>query len=616
MESTTSDKKLYDVDTLTQLTKEKLADTKSLIQFKTTGVSSDQHSIHTINTSSIYKYKKVWSRALLKLKMRKAFSSFKDQIILYGTSYEIEEFSQPDYDFNKAYQIYNKRIEERKFKDLHEAAFPRQLIHPESRFKKVWSIILALLLIYTGVLMPVRLAFFDAVYWDSWTIFDTTIDFFFLADVIVNCFSSYPKPDGSYETHHRKIIKNYLRSWMILDIIASIPFSMIEAYAMESSNESGTSYNSIMKLMRLPRLYGLLRVSRILKLIKTYKSGGMLDSFQEFLGINMTKAKFIVFMLSLSLLVHIMGCIWYFCAKLQGFAPDTWVGAYGIIDDSRITSYISSVYWTLTTLATIGYGDITPQNDLERIVCITWMIFGVGFYTYIIGSLSSLIFQLDTKRIHLTQRLYLIDQFCKESHLPLDLKISLRNALKYSTSTTGISLDAKFDFLNELPKELRYKISRNLYKGAVDSIPFLQNKDTSFISYLMPLLTPYQLQDDEIVYEEGNYADEMYFIHKGRVNLVYGEKRLVYKSYLKGSYFGEIEIIDKSGRLDTIIAFGVCDFLSLEKSYLMKLIEDYPREGDEIIKVAKERRTKHLNEKNYLKDTLERLLNECKISSL
>jgi hyperpolarization activated cyclic nucleotide-gated potassium channel 1 len=611
MESTTSDKNSYDVDTLTQLPKEKLAETKSLIPFKSTGGNSGQLFIHPTNTTSIYKYKKVWSRALLKLKMRKAFSSFKDQIILYGTSYEIEEFSQPDYDFNKAYENYNHRIEERKIKDLNEVAFPRQLIHPESKFKKVWSIILALLLIYTGVLMPVRLAFFDAVYWDSWTIFDTTIDFFFLVDVVINCFSSYPKPDGSYETNHRKIIKNYLKSWMLLDIVASIPFSLIEAYAIPNSNEGDTSYNSIMKLMRLPRLYGLLRVSRMFKLIKTYKSSGMLDSFQEILGINMTKAKFIVFMLSLSLLVHIMGCVWYFSAKLQDFAPDTWVGAYDIIDESKMTHYISSVYWTLTTLATIGYGDITPQNDLERMVCITWMIFGVGFYTYIIGSLSSLIFQLDTKRIQLTQRLYLIDQFCKESNLPLDLKISLRNAVKYSTSTTGISLEAKFDFLNELPKELRYKISRNLYKGAVDSIPFLQNKDTSFISYLMPLLSPYQLQDEEIVYEEGNYADEMYFLTKGRVNLVYGEKKLVYKSYLKGSYFGEIEILDKSGRLDSVIAVGVCDFLSLEKSYLMKLVEDYPKEGGEIRKVARERRTRHIKEKNYLKDTLEKLVNEC-----
>jgi CRP-like cAMP-binding protein len=47
------------------------------------------------------------------------------------------------------------------------------------------------------------------------------------------------------------------------------------------------------------------------------------------------------------------------------------------------------------------------------------------------------------------------------------------------------------------------------------------------------------------VYKEGEYADEIYFIHRGRINLVHevDEKIYVYKAIQRGSYFGDIEII-------------------------------------------------------------------------
>jgi len=51
------------------------------------------------------------------------------------------------------------------------------------------------------------------------------------------------------------------------------------------------------------------------------------------------------------------------------------------------------------------------------------------------------------------------------------------------------------------------------------------------------------LIDGEYVYKEDSYADEMYFLLKGRVNYVVTLHAIVFKSYIKGSYFGEVEII-------------------------------------------------------------------------
>jgi len=62
------------------------------------------------------------------------------------------------------------------------------------------------------------------------------------------------------------------------------------------------------------------------------------------------------------------------------------------------------------------------------------------------------------------------------------------------------------------------------------------------------------------LYEEGEFPDEAYLLAKGRVNLIYGGMAITYKSFLKNSYFGEIEIMKNILRIDTIQCFGNCEF--------------------------------------------------------
>lgn len=95
--------------------------------------------------------------------------------------------------------------------------------------------------------------------------------------------------------------------------------------------------------------------------------------------------------------------------------------------------YLVSIYWAFTTLSTVGYGDISPYTSLEIIIAMLWMIFGLCFFSFTIGSLSSMLSSIDTKETVLTNKLAIIDEFAKESNLSRDLKLKLRHALKYST---------------------------------------------------------------------------------------------------------------------------------------------------------------------------------------
>lgn len=81
------------------------------------------------------------------------------------------------------------------------------------------------------------------------------------------------------------------------------------------------------------------------------------------------------------------------------------------------------------------------------------------------------------------------------------------------------------------------------------------------------------LCDDEVLYIQNQYPDEIYFIGTGRINLIIQDLDVMYKSFLRYSHIGEVEIIKKCLRLDTAKSFGYCALGVLSKA--VKFIQDF-----------------------------------------
>ena len=60
--------------------------------------------------------------------------------------------------------------------------------------------------------------------------------------------------------------------------------------------------------------------------------------------------------------------------------------------------YTIGVYWVITTITTVGYGDISATNTTERIVACIIMVIGVIAFSYSTGSLSSIISNADSRQ--------------------------------------------------------------------------------------------------------------------------------------------------------------------------------------------------------------------------
>ena len=66
-------------------------------------------------------------------------------------------------------------------------------------------------------------------------------------------------------------------------------------------------------------------------------------------------------------------------------------------DRPPIDIYVASIYFTVTTVLTVGYGDIRAFSNFEKCFCIVLMVFGVFSFSYATGVLSTIIQSVDAR---------------------------------------------------------------------------------------------------------------------------------------------------------------------------------------------------------------------------
>lgn len=233
-------------------------------------------------------------------------------------------------------------------------------------------------------------------------------------------------------------------------------------------SDSGTSgYNQLLRLMRLPRLYRLLKISRIFKALRIRSNSELIEKIQDVLNLKQSFMRILWSLFTVGVCVHIMSCFWYFAAKLEGFGPDTWVYRNELMDEPSSYIYMVAFYFAVASLTTVGYGDVAAETFLERMLAMIWMVFGVIFFSFTIGNLTSVMENMQYKENTLQQKLHIIDELCKEAHIGKDIKKKLNQAIIYSNEKAGWSWIEKADVFNSLPTNLRYEIAVAMYQGAL-----------------------------------------------------------------------------------------------------------------------------------------------------
>lgn len=91
-------------------------------------------------------------------------------------------------------------------------------------------------------------------------------------------------------------------------------------------------------------------------------------------------------------IVHWAACLYFYIADIErSIGNPNWITHFEIDKLPPLDQYVASAYWALTTMTTVGYGDLFPISVTELFFGLFCMILACGVFAYIIGSLSTII---------------------------------------------------------------------------------------------------------------------------------------------------------------------------------------------------------------------------------
>lgn len=88
----------------------------------------------------------------------------------------------------------------------------------------------------------------------------------------------------------------------------------------------------------------------------------------------------------LTLCTFFLGCIWFFVSsQLQAGTDETWYYEFNLDEGEIVDQLVTSLYFALTMLSTVGYGDFYPISDLEMLVAVVCMMIGVAVFSVVMN---------------------------------------------------------------------------------------------------------------------------------------------------------------------------------------------------------------------------------------
>jgi len=148
---------------------------------------------------------------------------------------------------------------------------------------------------------------------------------------------------------------------------------------------------------------------------------------------------------------------------------------------------VTSFYFTVTTVLTVGYGDIHAYSVIEKLLCIALMIIGVIAFSFATGALASIISSYDLTEAKLKEKLSVLNQIHHDHKLDSELYNKLVRTVKYDHSRKSKDV---INFMDELPHKIKLELAMQIHKKMYETINFFRGKEKSFIVWIGIVLRP------------------------------------------------------------------------------------------------------------------------------
>ncbi|XP_077985937.1 potassium voltage-gated channel unc-103-like [Glandiceps talaboti] len=399
-----------------------------------------------------------------------------------------------------------------------------------SPFKACWDWLILLLVIYTAIVTPYSAAFMlkpgdssesGGRYDEPLVVVDLMVDIMFLFDIIINFRTTYVDSNLGEDQlcqvvyAPKKIALHYLKSWFTIDAVAAIPFDLIQAMG-DAEDEKTT------------KALGLLKTARLLRMVRVARK---VDRYSQY-----APAVLLLLMCTFALIAHWMACIFYAIASFERHslhAPISWLDQ--LSDDlmqpyianqtdsgpSMRSKYITALYFTLTTVTTVGFGNVSANTDGEKIFSICAMLLGALMYACVFGNVTAIIERLYSGMTKFHQQMQLLKEFIKFHQIPSPLNHRLQDYFKHSWSfTNGMDMN---EVMLEFPDYLQADVCVHLNRKLLESCEVFKDASEGCRRAMSTKFKTTHTAPTDVLVHRGDALNALYFIARGSIEVIESE---------------------------------------------------------------------------------------------
>lgn len=430
------------------------------------------------------------------------------------------------------------------------------LVMPESNAMQYWDVVAMFALFFTAIVTPYEVALLKTKAHSPLFYVNRLVDLVFLADLVLSFFTAYRKRVESkliWVTDLKVIRKKYLYGWFIVDFASIIPFDVLTMLA------SGA----------VAKFLGRLRMVRLLKLVRMVKIMRIYKRWESRIAVPYAYIALMNFSLLLTICGHWMACLWAIIG-LNGEEGKNWIDL--VLQDiylsgSEATSwqiYGASLYWAITTITSVGYGDIIPQSVPEMRWCTILIMFGSILWAYIIGNACGIVNTLDVATMNHRQTMDQLNRFMEDQGMPTKQRLRLRayfnNCRDIAKSDGHRQLISKMS--PALKEEVAYSASRWLA-----NLDYFRGVSSKFVATLSNEVISNVFVPAEVI----EWSNALFGVARG-VAARHGQVLLA------GGLWGADFILETHELKDTAPtrALTYVEVLVLDRDIFFEMLEDFP----------------------------------------
>ncbi|EGR31384.1 hypothetical protein IMG5_110890 [Ichthyophthirius multifiliis] len=251
--------------------------------------------------------------------------------------------------------------------------------------------------------------------------------------------------------------------------------------------------------------------------------------------------------------------------------------------------YIYSFYWSVTTMCTVGYGDISPTNQYEALFASINMILISCVFAYSINNIGMILQEIEKTSKELKDNQNTIQNYLERKKVNNEIKSRVRHYLQFlAEEQKNRNKKSEDEILQKLSNGLRDEITMEINCKIINSYQiFARNFSIKTINRLVFAMKEVLTLPNEVILRE-NEVDDMsiYFIYDGIIEIYYqnqinDKKEIIIKKLQSNNFFGELSFFSGLSRKASARSVNLSTLYKIERKEFLDILnqnqEDFQR---------------------------------------